>query len=127
MIKVFDASCVLAALFEEPGSATVVQLWGDYEGVISAVNYAEVVTKLAERGATSEEIPIILEGIPLTVLPFEENDCIQVGLLRPITKTLGLSLGDRACIALGGKLSAAIITADKAWKGIKGIDVVVVR
>jgi ribonuclease VapC len=127
MIKVFDASCVLAALFEEPGSATVVQLWSDDEGVISAVNYAEVVTKLAERGATPEEIPIILEGIPLAVLPFEENDCMQVGLLRPLTKALGLSLSDRACIALGRKLNATIITADKAWKGIKGIEVVVVR
>jgi PIN domain nuclease of toxin-antitoxin system len=127
MIKVFDASCVLAALFDEAGSADIVQLWGEFEGVISAVNHAEVVTKLAERGATEDEIHIILEGVPLTVLPFDENDGIQVGLLRPMTKTLGLSLGDRACIALGKKLNATIITADKAWKGIKRIEVVVVR
>ena len=100
MTRVFDASAVLAAIFDEPGGERVTGLWADGENIISTVNYAEVISKLAERGMTDAEIRIVMEGVPLKPTEFDQEAAHAAGLLRRLTKALGLSLGDRACLAL---------------------------
>lgn len=126
MTQMFDASAVLAVIFEEPGADQVEALWAEGDNLLCAVNYAEIVAKLAERGMVDAEIATVLEGIPLDVIPFDRRSAHQAGL-RPATKALGLSLGDRACLALGVIREARVVTADRSWKKVKGVDVEVVR
>ena len=127
MTQVFDASAVLAAIFEEPGANRVVALWSAGENLLSAVNYAEVVSKLAERGMSAGEVIAVIEGVPLSVTAFDRRTAHQAGLLRPATKALSLALGDRACLALGIVREARVITAERAWKKLKGIEIEVIR
>ena len=127
MTRVFDASAVLAAIFDEPGGDRVTELWVDGENLLSAVNYAEVISKLAERGMPDDEIRIVMEGVPLKLAQFDQATAHAAGLLRRSTKSLGLSLGDRACLALAQIRNAPAVTADRVWKKQKGVDVVVIR
>jgi ribonuclease VapC len=126
-IRVFDASAVLAAIFEEPGVAKVTELWAEGDNWICSVNYAEVVSKLNERGMTDDEINIVLEGVPLLVINFEQAVAIASGLLRKSTKEIGLSLGDRACLAFGRLHDAEIVTAERLWKKLKGYSICLIR
>ena len=127
MTQVFDASAVLAAIFDEPGANRVVALWSEGENLLSAVNYAEVVSKLAEHGMSTVEIDAVIEGVPLSVTAFDRRTAHQAGLLRAATKSIGLSPGDRACLALGMVRKARVVTAERIWKKLKGIDIEVVR
>lgn len=127
MTRVFDASAVLAALFDEPGGDRVIALWAEGENMLSTVNYAEVVSKLAERGMTDAEILAVMEGVPLQIDEFDQATAHAAGLLRASTKAHGLSLGDRACLALAKMHDAQAVTANKIWKKQKGFDVVVIR
>ena len=127
MTRVFDASAVLAAIFEEPGGDRVIGLWAEGDNMMSTVNYAEVVSKLAERGMTDAEILAVMEGVPLKLADFDQVTAHAAGLLRATTKPLGLSLGDRACMALAKIRDAQAVTADRIWKKQKGFDAVVIR
>lgn len=127
MTRVFDASAVLAALFDEPGGDRVTELWADGENLLSTVNYSEVISKLAERGMPDDEIRFVMEGVPLKLAQFDQESAHAAGLLRRSTKSLGLSLGDRACLALAQSRGAQAVTADRVWKKHKDIDVLVVR
>lgn len=127
MTRVFDSSAVLAAIFDEPGGDRVSELWADGENLLCTVNYAEVISKLAECGMPDDEIRIVMEGVPLKLGQFDQEVAHAAGLLRRSTKSLGLSLGDRAFLALAQTRNAAAVTADRAWKKQKGIDVLVIR
>lgn len=127
MTRVFDSSAVLAALFQEPGGDTVVAMWVDGENLISAVNYAEIVSKLNERGMSDFEVLAVMEGVPLTVVDVDQTTAHASGLLRTATKALGLSLGDRACIALAQSRSATAVTADKQWEKLPKLDLLLIR
>jgi PIN domain nuclease of toxin-antitoxin system len=88
---------------------------------IGAVNLAEVVGKLAERGMPAREIRSALEGLALEVHPFDQELAYVTGQLRGRTRARGLSLGDRACLALGLRLALPVFTADRTWAGV-GLD-----
>jgi len=45
-------------------------------------------------------------------------DAIEVARLRPLTRQVGLSLADRACLALAHRLGTRALTADSAWSGL---------
>jgi PIN domain nuclease of toxin-antitoxin system len=79
------------------------------------VNLSEVVAKLADRGTPRPEVEEIVANLDLRVHPFVENDAVETGLLRPITKGAGLSLGDRACLALASRLGLVVVTMDRSW------------
>lgn len=112
---VVDASAVLAYLNREQGKEMAAAY---LEGaVISAVNLAEVIAKLTEA-FTPDEIREGLNALDMTVMPFDAEQANATGLLRPTTKLLGLSLGDRACLALAQRLDVPALTADGAWKGV---------
>ena len=110
---VLDASAVLVLLLGEPGAEEVA---GSLPGaLLSAVNLAEVVGKLAEAGMPESAVRRALGGLGLTMVPFDPDDAWRAGLLRPETRSAGLSLGDRACIALAQSRGAVAVTADRAW------------
>lgn len=127
MIKnVLDASAVLTVLNGEPGEKKVIPLLA--ESAISAVNLTEVGAKLLEAGMNeaSAQIAVSVLGIG-EVTDFDEDLAWETAKLRPLTKQHGLSLGDRACLALAIKLNVPAVTADKQWSKIKICKVVVIR
>lgn len=113
---VLDASALLALLNQEDGAERVAPLLAD--AVISTVNLAEVVTRLAIAGMPEAAIQDTLALLPLESVPLNVEDAIDLGLLAPVTRSSGLSLGDRACLILARRLGATAVTADQAWTGI---------
>ena len=126
MSVVLDASALLAMLNSEPGAETV---YGVLVGAaMSAVNYSEVVAKLADKGHGDGEAFRMLEALPLAVHPFDAAQAWRAGLLRGRTRARGLSLGDRACLALAIDLELTALTADRAWAELDvGVEILVVR
>jgi PIN domain nuclease of toxin-antitoxin system len=116
---VLDASALLAYLRDEPG-ALVVENALTQGAYISIVNWAEVLSKVADLGEDPEALSQRLEneGIlrnSLEILPLTEEDALLIAQLRPLTKSAGLSLGDRSCLALGKRLGLPVLTADRSW------------
>lgn len=116
---VLDASALLAAINQEPGGADVVRVID--RASISAVNLAEVLSKLADKGIDHDEAWSGIIATEIKVVPFDAGMARQVAALRPLTRAVGLSLGDRACLALGLATRATVLTADRAWKSL-GLD-----
>ena len=123
---VFDASTLLISLKREPGQEAVNAI--DDDIIMSSVNYAEVVTKLALSHVVSDEIESAVAEYSLTVAPFTERLAVAAGLLVARTRYKGLSLADRACLALAMDLRLPVITADRAWADLDlGIDIRLIR
>jgi PIN domain nuclease of toxin-antitoxin system len=110
---VLDASALLALVHAEPGAERVRSVLD--RAVISAVNLAEVVGRLNKFGGTPDEIRRHLHALRLPVVPVDEDLGYAAGFLRPATRRLGLSLGDRVCLVLAARLGATALTADRAW------------
>ncbi|MBE9197723.1 type II toxin-antitoxin system VapC family toxin [Nodularia sp. LEGE 06071] len=122
---VMDASAVLALLNQETGSEEISQFIGN--AAISAVHLSEVIAKLAEAGIPAEDIRQILGNLNLEVIPFNEEQALKAGMMRPATKSIGLSFGDRACLALGIFLNQPVLTTDRLWGSLSvGIEIRVV-
>lgn len=109
---VLDASALLCLLNDEPGADRVAEVLT--RSLIGATNLAEVVSKLRERGLSLDEVKEALGGLHLDVRPLTPGQAMLIGDLRPATRPLGLSLGDRACLALAIELDAEIYTTDAA-------------
>jgi ribonuclease VapC len=120
---VVDAS---AMIWSEPGSERVAAVMD--AAAISAVNWAETISKLQERGIDLAAASPMLYGLSLTIVPFDSQQAFAAGARRGATKNLGLSIGDRACLPLAEELGVAAYTADRAW-GKLGlvVEIVVVR
>jgi ribonuclease VapC len=86
---------------------------------MSTVNLAEVVSKLADAAMPEETIQTVIGELGITVIPFDEPLAFSTGFLRPATSAYGLSLGDRACLALGKHLHRPVLTADRMWSSLK--------
>lgn len=114
---ILDSSAVLAVLFEEEGADRVVRCLLE-GGIISAVNVAEVATKALKRGADLALVKGFLSNLGLEVVPFDFEQAVLAGSLQPFAETHGLSLGDRACLALGMATGRGILTADRAWANV---------
>ena len=125
---VLDASAVLALLFDEPGADIVrAQLRA---GVIGAVNLAEVLAKLSDHGLPPTEAIRAVAILGLEVAPMTETQARRSAALRPLTRGAGLSLGDRACLALAAEMGAPTTTADRSWNAVAaatGISIQVIR
>jgi PIN domain nuclease of toxin-antitoxin system len=87
--------------------------------VIGAVNFSEVVGKLVEAGVEEKEIDSFIDALQLKVVPFDQEQARLAGLLRVATRRLGLSLGDRACLALAGLRGAVALTCEKSWRKVE--------
>ncbi|HQR38462.1 MAG TPA: type II toxin-antitoxin system VapC family toxin [Blastocatellia bacterium] len=122
---VLDASAVLALLNQEPGGDRVETYLG--EGVLSAVNAAEVLSKLVDGGLTTPEAKESLLLLGLRIVDFDSYDAEIVASLRTRTKPKGLSLGDRACLGLGLRLDALVVTAEKSWASLEITEIATIR
>ncbi|MDR3472054.1 MAG: type II toxin-antitoxin system VapC family toxin [Devosia sp.] len=111
---VFDASVVLAAILREPGGMAAQEL--DAPALVSTVNYAEVRSKLSELGLDRSSINEALEMINMNLIDFDAAQAELAADLRASTRSLGLSLGDRCCLALAISRSAIAVTADRSWE-----------
>ena len=87
--------------------------------LMSAVNLSEVVAKLADIGMTEADIREAVEPLGIELADFDASGAFSAGLLRPVSRSAGLSLGDRACIALGQMRGLPVLTADIAWNSLK--------
>jgi ribonuclease VapC len=112
--SVLDASALLALIFGEPGAANVSQAVGEGAS-INTVNLTEVITRLVEGGAPDNEIRERMQTFELEVIDFDAGLAYAAGALRRATRSLGLSLGDRACLALAQRLNLPAVTADRSW------------
>jgi len=110
---VLDASALLALLNDEPGSEKVKSVVP--EATVSAVNISEVVAKLMDNGAPEEAVREALLTLGLEIVDFNEEMAFEAGKLRPTTRKLGLSLGDRACLATAKVMNLPAVTTDRAW------------
>ncbi len=123
---VLDASALLALLRAEAEAARVEAAVD--RAVIGAVNLSEVVAKLAGDGAPLAAIREAVGSIDLEVHGFDAELAFRAGALRPATRRLGLSFGDRACLALAEVLGAPVMTADRAWAEVDlGVPIEVIR
>jgi ribonuclease VapC len=123
---VLDASAVLAVLRGEPGAEQVQDRLT--RAVISAANYAEVVSKLVDHGAAGDLAIRAAAELGVSVTPLDEPAATRAGALREATRARGLSLGDRACLALAQREGLPVLTADRAWADLDlGVEVVLIR
>ena len=119
---VLDASVLLALVYEERG-ADRAEAAVRRGGVISVVNWAEALSEMAERGeppvVSSARVETIVAATgSLVLVPFDEAQATEVARLRMPTKSLGLSLADRACLALGRLRRLPVLTTDRAWRSL---------
>lgn len=127
MTYVLDASAMLAILLEEKGAERVAAVLDD--AIVSSVNLSEIVAKLSELGVSDDDIRDTTETFVQMTQEFSSHHAIEAGLLRKGTKDRGLSLGDRACIALAlSEESASVMTADRVWANLDiGVEIEVIR
>ena len=111
-MTIVDASAVLGLLLAEQRAARVVGYLSD--AGISTVNLSEVVGKLADAGMSPSMTSDLHHRLNLRVVDFGEDHAAIAGGLKP-TSPLGLSLGDRACLATGLLDGDRIVTLDRAW------------
>lgn len=111
---VLDASVVLAAVLDESGGDAIGRLTGAV--LLSAVNYAEVRTRLFDLGFAEDDVDTAISILGMQIVPFDERQARQAADLRVSTRAAGLSLGDRACLALASLCGAIALTADRAWQ-----------
>jgi ribonuclease VapC len=113
---VHDASSLLAVAFREPGGEMARALLRG--SLISSVNWSEVVQKVHSKGSSTQQLAALFTGLGVTIVPFAVTTAELAADLYPRTKHLGLSLGDRACLALGLETGREILTTDKSWTAL---------
>ena len=114
-VTLLDASAILAFLQAEPGDDLVRQALHDDTCLLSAANHSEVIAKAIDRGADAQALQAVLAELAYTVVDVKAEDGTQAGLMRDITRKIGLSLGDRLCLATAQRLQARVLTADRPW------------
>ncbi len=113
--SVLDASAIIAFLQGEPGSELVQLALQSQHCVVTAANHAEIIAKSLDRGVSPDAIQTILAELAYVVIDIKAVDGIQAGYMRAATRAVGLSLGDRLCLAVAQRLKALVLTADRPW------------
>lgn len=128
MTVVADSSAVLAYLLDEPADLDLeLALAG---ATISTVNLCEVATKLLAKGATRVTMATLFVQLKLVVVPLDSATALDAAALQSLTRSAGLSLGDRCCLALAAKLGLPALTGDRAWADFgaaAGCEIVLIR
>lgn len=126
MMLLLDASAVLALLQAEPGWEQIEAYVISGQACLNVVNQAEVLSKLCERGMPLPDAELALSKLALPCQAFTPEMALQTARLRPLTRDLGLSLGDRACLAAALCLQLPVLTGDRPWLQLAtplGIDI----
>ncbi len=125
---VIDASAILALLQNEPGADYVRACVERTSSIISAVNFAEVGYKMAERGLSGAQVQEAMIEFGVEVRPFDAEQAMILADLYVPTKNLGLSFADRACLALARLMRLPALTADREWLDVDSdIEVELIR
>jgi PIN domain nuclease of toxin-antitoxin system len=123
---VLDASALLALLQKEPGGEVVAATLHD--ACVSTVNWSEVLQKALVQGIDTTDMQIEFESLGVRFIPFSCSHSELAAQLWSQTKALGLSLDDRACLALAIDQKAIALTADRVWANLQiGVDIQLVR
>lgn len=117
---VLDASAILACLNNEPGGMAIASLTYEARCMVSAVNLTEVLTRLLDWGMTAAEAHQAATSIEFEIIAFDAALARRCAELRAATRAKGLSLGDRACLALAECVGAPVYTADRPWLDLAG-------
>ena len=126
MSVVLDASALLAYLQSEPGGERVREVLA--HSVMSTVNWSEVIGKARDDGVDTHGLREDLASLGLAIEPFSAEQAEIAGRIKEHTRAFGLSLGDRACLALGSDRGEAVYTADRAWlQPALGVEVEAIR
>lgn len=110
---VLDASAVLAVIYNEPGADKIAPRLP--QGLMSLVNIAEVLSKIAMNGGDPDFAAGQLKKAGIELAPVSEAQTIDAAILRPLTVHLGLSLGDRLCLALARERRLPVLTTERRW------------
>ncbi len=125
MTAVLDASALLALINREKGTGAVLPVLEAAR--MSTVNIAEVLSKLSDIGMPPAVAEDLISRLGLTVEPFELSHAERAARLRPTTRHLGLSLGDRACLALAQERGLPAYSADQSWSDLADVTVRIIR
>ena len=124
-LAVLDSSAILAWLLRESGGELVEAV---LPSLVSAVNLTEVDSVAARRGLNIQEVRRAVAELPLTVVPFDDNQVYLTAALHSRTRDLGLSLADCACLSLAGQCGLPAITAEQSWaEASLGVEVRLIR
>ena len=117
---------LLAVIMREPGAATgYARMQG---ATISSVNLAETLSRAVDLLGDTNVVSRLLRERLVTVEPFTRDDAYAVAAMRPATRQRGLSVGDRACLALALRLGLPALTADRVWTQVNvGVTVELLR
>ncbi len=123
---VLDASAVLALLNQEPGMDRVEAVLAD--SCLGTINYCEVLGKLIDAGVPEQDARESIELLNVEIVSFDTDMARLAAVLRPTTKKLGLSLGDRSCLALALSRRNTAVTAERVCPRLKiGVKVALIR
>jgi ribonuclease VapC len=123
---ILDASALIAVFLQEREHEVIARLKG--AKLMSSVNLAEVTSRLVDLGYTDDAVAFMIQNANVDFITFDAEQAFLSGQLRAQTRHKGLSLGDRACLALGMVRGAKVYTADQAWAELDlPVDVVLVR
>ena len=113
---ILDASALLTMLRREPGADKVEAVIPD--AIMSTISLGEVLQKLVDAGAPEPEAFEAVAGLGITFVDVDVGLARGSARLRASTRSAGLSLGDRMCLALGEELDLSLLTADRAWAAL---------
>ena len=125
---ILDTSAVLAVLLREPGRDIVVPLLPT--ALMSTANLAELAGVAVRRGHDLQAVRASLAALGIRFVAVSEEQAYAIGEMLPLTRSIGLSLGDRACLVLAGALSVTAYTADRVWLNVAhdlGVTVELIR
>jgi PIN domain nuclease of toxin-antitoxin system len=123
---VLDASALIALIKGEPGADLVHELLP--RATISAVNWIEVIEVIAGLGVSTAERRTQVSELGISLAPLTPAQAESAAALRPSTRSAGLSVADRACLALALELDLPAMTADRAWADLDvGVEVKLIR
>lgn len=123
---VLDASALIALIKDEPGADAVSEVAG--KAALSTVNWAEVLEVLASLGLPIHQRRDQIERLGVTLVPLSSGQAEAAAAMRTATREAGLSLADRACLALARDLGIPALTADRAWREVDvGVEVQLLR
>lgn len=122
---VLDSSAILAVLNREKGDEKAIEHFP--HGIVSTVSLTEVLAKLIEQGHNSSSATKAFQMLQLPVVDFDTAQAQKAAELRPLTKHLGLSLGDLSCLALAILHDATAVTADRGWQTVTLCPIEIIR
>ncbi len=126
MSLIIDASVIIAVILGERGAEVAAPMLQGSS--ISTVNFSEILRKLVDQGSPFSLAYGELTRFEMRLADFTVEDAATAAALRPLTKHLGLSFADRACLALAQRLNRPILTADREWAKLDlGLDIRQIR